>query len=199
MTVVAGFNYTLFSILVTDARLSTWTPRLVARDVCQKIFPLGEAGLIAWSGGLRTGRLVMSKLVERHRAEGPWWLLDANEVQKTLVGGYQRGEPKFDGPQISFVVQLINPWEKSFEDEDLPRIDMAVVDIDPFQHEVVHMGARVRGSGSYVVPRLDEEGLFGKVINFSTAWHCLAQPRARRHQQSDVRAGCVGGASPREA
>lgn len=170
MTVIAGFNYTLFSLLVTDTRLSAWTPHLVARDVCQKIFPLGEAGLIAWSGGLRSARSVMNELVKRHLADGPWWLLNASEVEKTLVGGYQRGDPKFDGPQVSFIVQLINPWEKSFEDEEWPRIDMAIVDIDPFQHEVVHMGARVRGSGSYVVPRLDEEGLFGKVASFSSAW-----------------------------
>jgi hypothetical protein len=47
---------------------------------------------------------------------------------------------------------------------------MAVVDIDPFQHEVVHMGFRVRGSGSYVVPRLDEEGFFDKIVGFSSAW-----------------------------
>jgi len=170
MTIIAGFNYTLFSILVTDSRLSVSKPRPVARDVCQKVFPLGEAGLIAWSGGLLTGRSVMSKLVERHRADGPWWLLDSDEAQRTLVDGYQRGEPKFDGPQISFVVQLINPWAKSFEDEDWPRVDMAVVDIDPFQHEVIHMGARIRGSGGYVAPRLDEEGFFGKIVNFSSAW-----------------------------
>lgn len=181
MTVIAGFNYALFGILLADSRLSGSQGRhLLTRDVGQKIFPLGEAGLLTWSGGLYTARGVMHSLVERHRRDGPWWLLDASETEGTLMGNYKRCEPKYNGPQVSFVVQLINPWASAFKGEDWPRIDMAVIDIDPFRHEVVHMGARVRGAGQYIVPRMEEDQLFGEAFGFSSAWPDLERAVIRK-------------------
>lgn len=169
MTVIAGFDYTIFSVLVADSRLSgTRGSTLVRRDVCQKMLPLGDKGLICWSGGLDAARLIMSRLEERGEREGPWWLLDGDEVEATLRSGYRPGDFAF--PHVSLIAQLINPTRNAFENEEGPRVDMVVIDVEPFQHEVVPFGARVRGSGDYIVPRIEEDNLFMAVYGFSSAW-----------------------------
>ena len=66
MTVIAGFDYTVFSVLVADSRLTGYRgANLIRRDVCQKTLPLGDKGLLCWAGGLDAARDVMARLQNR--------------------------------------------------------------------------------------------------------------------------------------
>lgn len=169
MTVIAGFDYTIFSILVADSRLTDYHGgNLIRCDVCQKMLPLGDKGLLCWAGGLDAARDVMARLQNRGRAEGPWWLLDEGEVRSTLLRDFRPGS--FSFPQVSFIAQIINPTRRAFEgDDETPRVDMVTIDMEPFRYEAVPMGTRVRGSGDYIVPRIEEDELHMAVYGFSSA------------------------------
>lgn len=171
MTILAAFDYTFFGILLADSRLSGFRGnRLVnRRDICQKILPLGPYGLMAWSGSVEVGRAVMVAILERTRGDGPWWLYDAHETEKTLMQGYEPPPVTLPGPEVSLIIQLMNPSRRAFENESWPRVDSIVVDVRPFSHEVVAHGEQLRGSGSVILPQLQHDDMFLNIGVFGSA------------------------------
>ena len=101
--------------------------------------------------------------------EGPWWLLDEDKVRDTLLRDFR--PESFPIPHVYVIAQIINPKRTAFEgDDEAPRVDMVIVDMEPFQYEGIPMGTRVRGSGDFIVPRIEEDELHNAVFGFSSAW-----------------------------
>jgi hypothetical protein len=173
MSLIAGLNYAFFGIMIADSRV-TWQKigGTIRRDVCQKLFPFTEAGLISWCGDLGTARFVMRLLVEEKNRSDPWFVLSRERVLDVLAPSELRRAPV---GVCNLIVQLINPNETAFEGEYWPRIDMAVVDVSidgagaRVRAEPTFMGAQVRGSGSFVVKPMNQDRLHSKTYGVSSA------------------------------
>jgi hypothetical protein len=80
------------SIVLADSRLSCFDRNgnvVAARDVCQKLFLVGDWAVIGFAGGLCFGKDIVGGLLQRlddEGAEGPVWL----NRQRALLGFLQR-------------------------------------------------------------------------------------------------------------
>jgi hypothetical protein len=173
MSLIAGLNYVVFGIMIADSRLTWQTTRgTIRRDVCQKLFPFTEAGLISWCGHLATARTVMKLLVEEKNRSGPWFVLSRERVLEVLAPSKLRGAPE---GVCNLIVQLINPAETAFTGQHWPRIEMSVIDVvvtaggARVTAEPSFMRTQVRGSGSFVDKPMREDSLHTKIFAASSA------------------------------
>lgn len=160
MTILVGANFVLFGLMLADSRVSVAsTSRSRASDVCEKMSPFSEAGLITWAGDLSLVHAAMNVLVDEHnRTHYPWFLLDQARLRALFADERLRSFPE---GIASFIVQLINPFESAYSGQFEQRVDMSVIDVVTkgqrfMQFQRVNMDYVVRGSGALIEPHLAE-------------------------------------------
>jgi hypothetical protein len=162
MSLIAGVNFVLFGIMVADSRVTFDSQPPVRRDVCQKLFPLSEAGVISWCGDLDTATPLITAIVDAHRRAGPWFLLDEAATRTVLNPAILAACPL---GTAHFITQLINPHESAYEGHHEPRIDMSVIDVRidallaSVRVERVYMNYAVRGSGDVISAKMKKMDL----------------------------------------
>lgn len=173
MTIVAGFNSGFFLTMVADSRLTGFTqdgkPRTY-RDVCQKIFPIGDYALMGFAGFEEPSGLAMSAVYDRNSREGLSWLLDESSARQTLEDALRPCPLVIEGrPICQIMIGFVDPAGLVIENRARPGTVLIALACRPFSYRKIMFSFELLGSGAIIRDDIEKTRAYMDVFNFGDA------------------------------
>ena len=157
MTIVAGFNIGFYLTVVADSRLTGFTPDgkpRTYRDVCQKMFPIGDYALMGFAGFAEPSGLAMSAVYRRYSREGLSWLLDESSTLETLEDALRPCPLTVEGEHVcQIMIGFVDSSGSMFENQERPGTVLVALGCRPFSYRKVIVGFELLGSGAIIKER----------------------------------------------
>ncbi|MGB5931458.1 MAG: hypothetical protein WBH57_00105 [Anaerolineae bacterium] len=173
MTIVAGFNSGFFLTMAADSRLTGFTqdgkPRTY-RDVCQKIFPIGDYALMGFAGFEEPSGLAMSAVYDRYSREGLSWLLDESSARQTLEDALRPCPLVIEGrPICQIMIGFVDPAGLVIENRARPGTVLIALACRPFSYRKIMFSFELLVSGAIIRDDIERTRAYMDVFNFGDA------------------------------
>lgn len=173
MTIVAGFNFDFYLTMVADSRLTGFTrdgKPCTFRDVCQKIFPIGDYALMGFAGLEEPSGLAMSAVYHRYSREGLSWLLDESSTRQTLEDALRPCPLVIEGgPICQIMIGFVNPTGLVIDDRARPGTVLIALACRPFSYRKIMFSFELLGSGARIRDDIEETRAFMDIFNSGDA------------------------------
>lgn len=173
MTIVAGFNTGFYLTMVADSRLTGFArdeKPCTYRDVCQKIFPIGDYALMGFAGLEEPSGLAMSAVYHRYLREGLSWLLDESSARETLEDALRPCPLVIEGGSIcQIMIGFVDPAGLVIDNRARPGTVLIALACRPFSYRKIMFSFELLGSGARIREDIEKTRAYMDIFNFGDA------------------------------